>query len=359
MASLLKRFLLVICLSIPLVLIACGNGEEGEGTAENTSANESSTESTDGNSSESTQLKVASNNTQTSWYMFTGALSNLMREASPVSANVDVLSYAGGVGNAELVNNGEADFAVSFNITNDWAYNGKVAYEEPMENLRGLAGGINQYYIGVIASNDFLEEHNIESLHDIRAKEIPVNVITNPDGTLAEYSTRLTLEAYGMDYDMIEDFGGSVELTSNDVIKSNFQSGKADLHILAMTKAHPVITEIAIQSDITVMPMEEDIIEEMEQYGYKQETFPAGEFEGQEEDVTTGGFVASYITSDNMDEEVAYTIAKTVTENKDALVEAHSSVSDFEPEQVANPELIGIPLHPGAERYYEEEGLLD
>lgn len=337
-----KRTFFILCLCIPFILLGCG--EEG---------------SSDAGTSGSGTVTIASNNTSTSWYMYTGALANLLRDAEPVSVTADVLSYAGGVGNAELVHNGEADFATSFNITNRWAHEGEVAYEQPMENLRGLVGGINDYYIGIVARDEFLEKHGIESLHDIREKEIPVRVITNPDGTLAEYSTRLTLEAYGLDYEMIEDFGGSVELTSNDVIKSKFQDGTADLHILAMSKAHPVITEIAVQTDITVLGIDEDAMKELEKYGYQEDVFPAGQFEGQDEEVTTGGFKATYIATEDMDDDLAYTIAKTVYENKEALVQAHSSVADFDPEQAANPDYLGVPLHPGAEKFYKEVGLIE
>lgn len=338
----LKRVFLVFCLSLPLILLGCGDG----GSSESGGGGKGS-------------VTIASNNTSTSWYIFSGALANLLRNAEPVSVNADVLSYAGGVGNAELVHTGEADFAASFNITNKWAFSGEVAYDQPMDNLRGLVGGINDYYIGIVARTDFLEKHGIESLRDIKDKEIPVRVITNPDGTLAEYNTRLTLEAYGLSYEMIEEFGGSVELTSNDVIKSKFQDGTADLHILAMSKAHPVIAEMAVQTDITLLEFDEEELQSLQEYGFKPDVFPAGEFEGQDEEIKTAGFKATYIASEEMDDDLAYTIAKTVYENKEALVQAHSSVADFEPEQAANPDYLGVPLHPGAEKFYKEVGLIE
>lgn len=343
---------LVIILGLFLILTACTS----ETTNDSSTADGSQTGS--GNSvSKPINLKVATNNTQTSWYMFTSTLATILKENEP-PINIEVLPYAGGTGNVDLIAQKEVDFALSFNVANKWAYEGTIAYDKKYPELRGLVGGINQYYIGIIARSDFLSEHNVTSIKDIKERKIPVRVITNPVGTLAEYNTRMVLDAYGLDYDTIESFGGSVELTSNDVIKNAFQNGTADLHILAMTKAHPVISEIAIQTDITVMGMEDEVRDWLTQYGYENITFPSNEFNKQDYDVNTVGFVATYITHEDLDEDVAYQITKAVNENKEALQKGHSSVADFDPQKAADPVLLGIPLHPGAERYYKEVGLL-
>ncbi|WP_165820787.1 TAXI family TRAP transporter solute-binding subunit [Pueribacillus theae] len=340
----------ILVLGLSLVIVGCGsNGSEN---AEKKSGNNGKVANGD-----PIDLKLATNNTQTSWYQFSSALAEVLKKTSP-PINLEVLPIAGGTGNVELIDQGEADFALVHNVASKWAYEGTVAFDKKYENLRGLVGGINDYYVGIIARTDFLKKNNIDSLADIKEKKIPVRVITNPVGTLAEYSTRLTLEAYGLDYDMIKDFGGSVELTSNDVIKSSFQNGQADIHILVMTKAHPVITELALSTDITVMAMEDDIMTSLQEYGFENDTYPSGQFKGQDYDVNTVGFVASYITDKDMDEEVAYTITKAINENKEALVQGHSSVKDFDPSKAADENLTGVPLHPGAQRYYEEVGVL-
>ncbi|WP_078429833.1 TAXI family TRAP transporter solute-binding subunit [Alkalihalobacterium alkalinitrilicum] len=345
----LKMFAIVMM----LVIVGCNSSNTSQSEGDTSSSTEAPAQSPG-----PIELKVASNNTQTSWYQFSVALSEVLKGSSP-AMNVEVLPLAGGTGNVQILDQGEADFAVLFNVTSKWAMDGTVAYEEKYEDLRGIAGGLNDYFIGIIARADFLESNNIESISDIKEQEIPVRVITNPVGTLAEYSTRLTLEAYGLDYDMVESFGGNVELTSNDVIKSAFQNGQADLHILAMSKGHPVITEMALSTDLTVMAMEDEILNYLGEYGFSNSVFPADEFNGQDYDVNTAGMLAGYVTHKDLDEEIAYAITKAIIENKEALVNGHSSVADFDPSQAGNEEVIGVPLHPGAQRYYEEAGLLE
>jgi len=57
-----------------------------------------------------------------------------------------------------------------------------------------------------------------------------------------------------------------------------------------------------------------------------------------------------------MNEEVAYNITKSIMENKDALLLAHSFFRDLAPENILN---VVAPLHPGAERYFREIGILN
>jgi TRAP-type uncharacterized transport system substrate-binding protein len=47
-----------------------------------------------------------------------------------------------------------------------------------------------------------------------------------------------------------------------------------------------------------------------------------------------------------------------VVENKAELLKAHQAFGGFVPEDAWKPENNGIPLHPGAARYYTERGWL-
>jgi uncharacterized protein len=67
---------------------------------------------------------------------------------------------------------------------------------------------------------------------------------------------------------------------------------------------------------------------------------------------------AGIIAHKSLPDDVAYLVTKTVVENKDELLKAHQAFGDFVPEDAWKPENNGIPLHPGAERYYRERGWL-
>lgn len=79
---------------------------------------------------------------------------------------------------------------------------------------------------------------------------------------------------------------------------------------------------------------------------------PAGTYVGQDKDVQTVGYWTTIYGNADMDDEVAYNITKSIIENKDALVAAHSFFRDLAPENVVDA--VIAPLHPGAEKYYRE-----
>ncbi|MBL6958495.1 MAG: TRAP transporter substrate-binding protein, partial [Rhodospirillales bacterium] len=62
------------------------------------------------------------------------------------------------------------------------------------------------------------------------------------------------------------------------------------------------------------------------------------------------------IANEKMSVKDAYTITKTIIENKAAMAKAHKAWSRFKPEDAWKPANTGIPLHPGAIKYYKERG---
>ena len=86
-------------------------------------------------------------------------------------------------------------------------------------------------------------------------------------------------------------------------------------------------------------------------------TIPAGTYGGVDEDVHTVGFWTTLLCNADLDEEVAYNLTKSVYENKEALVKAHAFFADLDPQNIVDATIY--PLHPGAERYYKEIGVLN
>ena len=83
---------------------------------------------------------------------------------------------------------------------------------------------------------------------------------------------------------------------------------------------------------------------------------PAGTYSGQDEDVVTVGLWTTVFCNASLDDDTAYDIVKSIMESKESLVKAHSFFGDLAPENVVDSCLA--PLHPGAEKYYKEVGVL-
>ncbi|MEW6523005.1 MAG: TAXI family TRAP transporter solute-binding subunit [Bacillota bacterium] len=297
-------------------------------------------------------LRFASWGLGSAWYVQAATIATAMRTRLPKGSTVDVLPFAGGTGNNTLVATGEAEMAISFNVSTRWAVDGVLAYDKAMPNLRGLVGGLDEFYVAIVASKKL----DITSLKDIKDRQLPVRLVTVPKGGLGEYSAGLILKAYGISYDDLTKWGGSVRHTSFESIVSAFKDGQADLFIHTITVGHPSLTEIAVSTDIHFIDLEPAIVSALEKFGYVPATLPKGSFRGQVADSHIIGLASNLVATDKMPDDVAYRITKAVCESKEDLVKGHAAFAPFKPEEAWRPGLLGAPLHPGAEKYYRERG---
>jgi TRAP transporter TAXI family solute receptor len=288
----------------------------------------------------------------TAWYIYGATMAELLRKTLPVGSNVDVKPFSGGVGNAKLVAKNETPLALSFTVTNRWALEGKEAYEAKLENLRGLVGGLDTYYVVALSARKL----GLTTLRDVKDKKLAVKLHTLPVGSLGEFGARQLLREYGLSYADLKAAGGTTAHVNYNIIVDAFKDGRADLLIAVVTPKHPSITEIATFTDVTFLPLEPERVKGLTTLGYKPATMPPDTFKGQAQPVATVGFPTVLITNSELPEPVAYTITKTVLENKDALVRGHAGLADFDPQTSWRPDEVGLPLHPGAERVFREKG---
>ena len=305
---------------------------------------------------QSVNLAFATLGQGTAWYVYGATIAELLRKSLPPGSNVDVKPHAGGVGNPKLVAKNETPLGLSFTVTNKWALEGKEAYEKDgkIENLSGLVGGLDTYYLAVVVAKKL----NLNSVKDIKDKKVPVKLHTLTPGSLGEFAARQLLREYGLSYADIKGFGGSVAHTNYNVIVDAFKDGRADVLIAVVTPKHPSITEIATFTDVKFLEFEPEHTKALQSLGYKPLTMPAETFKNQTQPVRAVGFPTVLITNKDMPEPIAYTITKTLLENKDALVRGHAGLAEFDPKTAWKPEEVGLPLHPGAEKAFREKGLM-
>ncbi len=300
------------------------------------------------------QLKFATLSQGTAWYQYGATIAEMLQKTMP-GATIDVLPHSGGTGNVRLVARGEAQIGLGFSASNKWFFDKKELYEKDAgtERLRAIAGGLDIYYLAVIASRKL----PVGSLAEIKEKRVPVRLMTLQVGSLSEYGMRQLLAGYGMTYDDIKGWGGKVSFTNYKIIVDAIRDGQGDMLIAVVNPGHPSITEIATFANVKFLPVSERVLDELAKLGYEKTAMPPNTYKGQEQAVPYGATTTVVICRDDLPADVAYTIAKTVADNREALGNANAALKMFKPEVAWQPEKVGgIPLHLGAERYYKEKG---
>lgn len=167
-----------------------------------------------------------------------------------------------------------------------------------------------------------------------------------------ELNARAILGAAGMSYDDLGKteylpYAESVELMKNRQLDATLQS--AGLGVASLK-------DLSTSMDINVVAVPEEIVEKLGA-PYVPGTIPAGTYEGQDEDVPTAAIVNFMITHSDVSDEVAYQMTKLLWENLPALRSAHTAANAIKLENALQG--MPVPLHPGAEKFYKEKGLIE
>ena len=237
---------------------------------------------------------------------------------------------------------GEIAFALGDSVALGWEGNTEAGYPGKLDKLRGIAA-IYPNYIQIVAS----QESGIKSLADLKGKSLSVGAPAS--GT--ELNARAIFAAAGMKYEDLGKveylpFAESVELIKNRQLDATLQS--AGLGVAS-------IRDLATSVPINVVAVPADAVAKIGS-PYLSVTIPAGTYEGQAEDVSTAAVGNFLITSSTVSDETAYRMTKLLFDNLPQLVAAHAAAKGIDPKKALDG--MPVPLHPGAERYYKEVGLL-
>jgi len=289
------------------------------------------------------------------WYVYAVNLAQILQKALPPGSRVDAPPMAGAVGNPRMVSEGKADLAFGMALVNKWAREGKVAYKKPMNNLRALVGGWDQYYLVVIGAGSNVGP----GLGTFLQKDRPhTRVVLLPRGGVGPVGAEQMLDLMNASEAQLKQRGGSYEHTSFGAVKERFASHTTDLFIHVANPGHPAITEIAHNNAVTFLQPPDKVLNEMHKlYGWQIKVMPKGTFPKQDRDLRLPGTTTTLFASTRMSDKLAYTIVKTICEKTDELRAAHKALANFDcAKGVWREELNGLPLHPGAARYYRERG---
>ena len=142
-------------------------------------------------------------------------------------------------------------------------------------------------------------------------------------------------------------FGESVELMKNRQLDATLQS--AGLGVAS-------IRDLSTAIKIVVVPVPADVVAKVGDAAYQNGIIPANAYGGQTADVATAAIPNFLVAHSGVSDELAYQMTKTMYENLDTLYAAHNAAKAIKRENAVKG--MPIPLHPGAQRYYREVGLI-
>lgn len=304
-------------------------------------------------------LSVAAMPPGTSWYVFGATLSKLLEERLPGNVNVEVIARGGGIGNPILVERGQASVAISQAATAVWAYNGTGAVYRGREcpNIRALAGGLNSVWMTALLTEDYIARTGNDTLEKALTSRRAARVVMKPAGSVVPVVADMLFETLGVTRQDIIARGGDIIQVAANQIPTLLRDGRADLYIESSIRGHPTVTEVTTTVRMRFIDFPDAVLDNLKGPGVKATPMPQW-FKGQPGPTKAVDMGTVLIVHKDMPDDLAYLITRIVCEEKDEMVSAHKAWADFDATLGGARDNTGIPLHPGAERFYREKGWL-
>ncbi len=274
------------------------------------------------------------------WVPLGGALKDLW-EKNIKGTSVQNLPGAG-IANVRGIEEGKADIGFGNTISTVDAIAGVAPFNKAHKNVCNLASLYPQFMHVVVLANS-----GIASVKDMKGKTMS----TLPRGNTTEVSASHILKVHGVAYtDMKVNFGSITDAVTQ------MQDGHSNMMIVGTTIPASGIMDLAAGRDVRVLDLS-DVFGDLKKInaGYTLVDIPIGTYPKQDKVIRVPGFAAHVVVSCKLPDDVVYGMAKAIAENVPALSAIGKAVANLTPQIMAAD--IGVPLHPGAARYYKERGV--
>ncbi|GBF32398.1 TRAP transporter solute receptor [Desulfocucumis palustris] len=330
-----KSMLLALAAVLALVILVaagCGGGGEQKGDEQKAPA-------------QTSNISISTGATSGTYYPLGTAIANTLTNAG-IGLNVTAESTGGSVENVRLLGQGQTEIGFVESMIADWAYNGKEVFKDgKVENIRGLISLYPNTIQTVVK-----ESSGIKTFADLKGKKVAVGI----QGGSSPLAMQAVLESYGLSMNDIKPqylaYGPSMELLKDDQV---------DAVLVDAGAPNSSIIDISTQHPIRILSIDTENIKKIkEKYPFFSDpvTIPKGTYKGFDEDITTTGSLAALCVRADMSDEMVYNIIKTIIEKKDDVAKVHEKGNTINLESATDG--FSIPIHPGAEKYYKEKGVL-
>ncbi len=257
-------------------------------------------------------------------------------------------SSRGSVDNIEGIVSGrfQSGFVQSDVAFSAFTGTGQFSQQPPVETLRAITA-LYPEHIQIVARSDA----GIGSVPELQGRRVSLD----ERGSGSYVNAVQILDAFGLSEEDLDVRFLKSAPAADAMIEE-------DLDAFFVTSGYPTnaITELASRVPVSLVPIEGDEAEailEAFQF-YSQDVIPAETY-SEVDAVTTLAVGAQWVTSAEMDEDLVYEITRTMwlPTTRRLLDVGHAKGAMVTLETALDG--VAIPLHPGAERYYREVGLLD
>lgn len=313
----MKKVLCVVLeLALALAMTACGSGSAAK-------------------------MTMGTGGTSGTYYAFGGVLGQYIKNNAGI--DVVVVSTDGSKANIESIAAGDYQLGTVQSDVMSYAWSGTRSFESGKVDSFRVVAGLYAEAVQLVTMDP-----TIQTVADLKGKSVSIGapnsgVYFNAIDVLA--AAGLTEQDIKAQYQSFAD--------STDALKD----GKIDAAFIVAGAPTAAITELCTTNDAFLVPIDGDIAAKLmaDSPFYTAYTIPAGTYAGQDADVQTVTVKATLIVSANADEEQVYNLTKAIFDNAAAIAAENGKGAELSVENATTG--MTAPFHPGAAKYFAEQGV--
>lgn len=289
------------------------------------------------------KLSLATGGTAGTYYPIGAAIANVITKyVSGIEVTAE--STGASVANLKMIADKKVDLILSAANTALGAYLGEKPFEKPIKNIRGITALYPETFQFVV-----LKASGLKTLSDLKGKK----VVVGAPGSGTERTAKLLLEALGITYNDIKpqflSFAEGVTALKDRLV---------DCAIVGAGIPTSAVVDVAASLDITLLNVEQEAFQKVAKDSpyLMQVKIPAGTYKGLDQDVISVASPALLIAREDLDMDTVYRITAGIFSHLSEIQASHSQGKNISLENALKG--MSLPLHPGAEKFYKEKGLI-
>ncbi len=285
------------------------------------------------------------------WFMLGTAISECLDKSYPDS--IMHVNPGQSAANNYRLNSNETEFGLTHSSLAYEATNGLGQYEEKLDNIAGVAVFYASPLQFVVKT-----DKGVKTFDDFINNKIPLKLSLSSRNGNSEMAFYNLVAEYGLTKEDLEGWGCELHSISLADSADAFNEGIIEGLFIMASVPTPTLIKMGTNSDVTMVSISDEKIDAMVQnHGFSKFVVPADSYTYQTEDITSFNTSTMICASLETSEEHVYKVTKSLVENIEYLKTIHSALEGVSADSFL--EDMVIPLHPGAERYYREIGIID
>ncbi len=262
------------------------------------------------------------------------------------------ITPGGGRANPARVGGGGADFGFSFSNMLKAARKGKFPYKKAYPDLRMIAQFWQSCYHQYISKE--LYNSGVKTWDDIIASKKPLKIGPSKKGTSSEFISSLIVKHLAGGYKKLEDRGYKLLFAGAGGSSRAISSRQIDMYVHNSGIPNGAGVRAHLSRDLTFMDMSDNVKKMLLKHQFSPCTIPGGTYKGAKEDKHSVGAHGMLFTTKQMSTDTVYSFLKVAHGNVKTLKNVHKVFKKWTPKFAAAK--LGVPMHPGAIKYYKEVG---